>query len=478
MLDFGLFDSSYYKVVIVAFYLIGIVCAGYALWRSRTPQGAAAWVVGLVSFPMVFVPFFMIFGRNKFEGYARRRKELDAHAQKEAAEAQALYNEQVDPLQSLVPLNAIAKRASQPGFTSGNKAKLLVNGDECYGALTTQIEKAQKYILFQFYIFRPDKTGKAFADLLIKKAKEGVRVHFLYDEIGTELPRKFVKRMTEAGVDVQSFHTRKNLKTRLQINFRNHRKVVVIDGKICFVGGFNIGDDYLGLYPKIGPWRDTHVMLEGPAALAAQLSFIKDWYWASEKIPDLDWKSDPNRDGDPALVLHTGPADDGEACMLAHTSLVNSAKKRVWIANPYLVPPEGFLNALIIAAISGVEVKLLVPSYTDNKLVMFAAENYQERMLNAGIEVYQYTPGFLHQKVMLIDDSAALVGSVNLDPRSFFINFEISALMTEQKLVRDVEKMLQADFSASHQLTLKEIKRRSKPRLFAARAVSLLSPML
>lgn len=475
-----------YTLLGASLYVMGFCCAIFALWRSRTPQGAAAWVVALIAMPVITVPFFLFLGRNKFYGYVRNRRHLDAEAQRELAEVRKIQDAVTEPHPGFQALHRIANLTKQPGYTDGNVLKLLIDGEQTFDAIYKAIEDAKQTVLFQFYIFRDDKLGGKFAELLRRKAREGVKVYFLYDGVGTKLSTRFLKTLEAAGVEYAEFRGMKRWTSRIQVNFRNHRKIVVVDGRVAFTGGFNVGDDYLGEYPEIGPWRDTHIRVEGPAALSAQLSFAKDWYWANETLPDLNWEpqyaSQESKSDDHAnskvLFLATGPADDNEPCLLAHLDLIRNAKKRIWIANPYFVPPETILHALELAVLRGVEVKVLVPSYTDNKLIWWASEVSQEAALANHIDLRAYLPGFLHEKVVLIDDTAVAVGSVNLDSRSFFINFEATVIAHDPSLIKDVEKMLEYDFGRTRKLRYEEFRARGLLRQIRSRAINLLSPML
>lgn len=461
------------------FYVLGFVLAVFALWRSRTPQGATAWVIALVSFPFVSVPLFLVFGRNKFYGYVKDRKELDAEAQRELINLeQQLFSEEAALEEKTAALTSIAHLCNQPGFMKSNQVDLLIDGHQTFSSMLQAIEQAEKYILIQVYIFREDRIGRRFIELLKRKSAEGVRIHFMYDFVGTRLRSSLLKEIRDAGIEEMPFRSTKSWRTRLQINFRNHRKVMVIDGKLAFVGGLNIGDDYLGEWPTIGPWRDTHVRLEGPSALAAQISFTKDWYCIKQNIPDLDWLPHQVERGSTTLVLHTGPADEAHSCLLAHVALINAAKRSIWIANPYFVPPEGLSNALELAVLRGVDVRILLPSYSDNRWVNYASKNFQEQGLRAGIRFFEYLPGFLHQKVMLVDSEIGVVGSANLDSRSMFINFEITAVSHDVQCATDLEKMLETDFSKSQELNLADFVNRSPWSKFISRAAGLLAPVL
>lgn len=470
--------SEWVTLITVVFYVSGVTLAFLALWRTRTPQGAAAWVVGLLGFPFIAVPAFLVFGRNKFYGYVKERKELDEKAQTEMKEVDRLFAEHVEPPKDLLPVSRVALQARQPGFTRHNRIRVLGNAEQAYASMLDAIASAEKYILFQFYIFREDQSGQRFKEILTQKAKEGVRVCFLYDQIGTKLSSFFVREMESYGIEIVPFQSSKSWSTRFQINFRNHRKVVVVDGKIAFVGGLNIGDDYLGQWESIGSWRDAHVKMEGPSALAAQLAFAKDWHWAKGAIPDLDWYPHRCDGGSDVLVLHTGPADESEACLLTHLSLIQSATKRVWISNPYFVPSEGLMNALALAALKGIDVRILIPSYSDNAFVMAASQVYVEKLLKSGVRFYRYMDGFLHQKAVLIDDRIAMVGSANLDFRSLFINFEIMAVSTDAGFVDDIHHLFDKDFCSSEVVSLEFFANRPTWRKFLDRAANLFAPLL
>ncbi|MGZ7039405.1 MAG: phospholipase D-like domain-containing protein, partial [Thermoanaerobaculia bacterium] len=353
--------------VIIVIQLLGIVSAIHAVMDARTPQGAVAWAVALISFPYVALPLFWIFGRSKFEGYviARRRDISQAGPIAQGAHKALIergLHVQTDHAREL-PFERLAKLP----FTTGNDAELLINGDATFASIFAGIEKAQKYVLVQFYILRDDTIGRAFQDKLIERARAGVRVYLLYDEIGSyDLPKKCIKRMLAAGIDVRGFHTVGGRANRFQLNFRNHRKIVVVDGHTAWVGGHNVGDEYLGRDPKVGFWRDTHLRVEGPVVQTVQVSFIEDWHWADGKFPDLNWDPQPAPNGArrAILCLPSGPADELESCTLFFIAAISGATSRLWIASPYFVPDEQFITALQLAALRGVDVRILIPEHS------------------------------------------------------------------------------------------------------------------
>lgn len=470
-------NSPVLTIIVLGFYVLGLLCAALALLRSRTPQGATAWIIALVTIPFITVPLFIMFGRNKFYGYSHLRKLLDKKISKKLNRMQnEIISDEIAPSQIHPLMNSLATLC-RPGFTSANKIDLLIDAGQTYSAMFEDIEKAQKYIIFQFYIFRVDSIGKKFAEVLKKKARQGVKVNFLYDEIGSEIPDHFIEDLCDAGVTVCHFNSMKG-RGRYQINFRNHRKILIVDGVTAFVGGLNIGDDYLGLWPKLGRWRDTHVRLEGPSVLAAQMTHAKDWYWCNQEDLDADWQIHPTDGEANVLILPSGPADDRQICLLAYIAMVNSAQKRLWIANPYLVPPESLLDAILLASLRGVDVRFILPSYGDTWLVMAACEVYIARLLKHGVKVYRYQNAFMHQKVMLVDDLFAVVGSANLDFRSMFINFEISVVAQDAKFIQNVEAMLLKDFRQCRDVSLNEYRKLSLWKKITSRAANLLAPVL
>lgn len=467
----------WFKGFIIASYIIGIICAAMAILRSRTPQGATAWVMSLLSFPFISVPLYILIGRNKFEGYNTKRRVLDFKVQKEFDDLKAIHDDYLSSSDEMKIITRLVSPRNQPGFTRKNSIKLLINSDKAFPEMLEELNKAKDYIIFQYYVVRGDETGLLFLDILIKKAREGVKVTFMNDAIGVIVPPPILKEMEEAGIQIGTFNesTRKG---KLQINFRNHRKILVIDGRVAFLGGLNIGDEYRGLKKKFGPWRDTNVRIEGPSVIAAQLASAKDWYCIHEKPIEVKWDIQPAEDNANIMVLHSGPADDKHVCLLSHIALINSATKKLWIANPYYVPPESLMDAILLASMRGVDVRILLPSYSDARFVMLASKVYQKVLLKHGVKVYRYTAGFLHQKVMIVDDEFAVVGSANFDCRSMFINFEVSVITSDKPFIEDCSKMLRHDFEISEVVHLQEFKKVPLFEKIVSRGANLLAPIL
>lgn len=458
-------------------HLLGALTSISAILEVRTSQGAIAWAVSLNTFPYVAVPAYWVFGRSEFEGYLPLRRsnkqDLSERQQELSRKLNALrpdsMTESAKLLEKLVMLPA----------TRGNHAELLIDGEATFRSIFESIAQAREYVLVQFYIIHDDELGKRLKNALLAKAREGVRVHVLFDEVGShDLPESYVNELRAGGVEIHAFNTRQGKSNRFQLNFRNHRKIVIVDGKTAFVGGHNVGDEYLGKDPAIGQWRDTHVKMTGPVVQCVQISWLEDWNWSVRKIPTLNWEPEAVRDGEGgvAFCLPSGPADNFETCTLFFLHAIHSAKKRIWIASPYFVPDEQFISALQLAALRGVDVRILVPAHADNQLVYLSGFTFLPELEKAGVQTWRYNEGFLHEKALLVDDCAG-IGTANFDNRSFRLNFEITMLFMEPSMVQDVEKMFLADFTRSTRALAGEFTSRPWWFRFAARASRLMAPV-
>ncbi|MEM6916439.1 MAG: cardiolipin synthase [Verrucomicrobiota bacterium] len=458
---------------------LGALTSVKALFETRTPQGTLAWVISLNTMPYVAVPAYWVFGRSSFNGYVGAR-------QAEIADLDPLLQQAYQELleDGFLVHNEIAdftteEKIARLPYTRYNDVELLIDGEATFDSIIESIAEAEDYILVQFYIVRNDGLGNRLRDALLERAAAGVRVYFLYDEIGSyQLPTKWLRDCREGGIDIRPFNTRQGHTNRFQLNFRNHRKVVLIDGKTGFVGGHNVGDEYLGLSEEFGHWRDTHVKFEGPVVLATQVAFMEDWNWAADSIPELNWTPQRSESGDiAALCLPTGPSDEVESCTLFFLHTINSAQDRLWIASPYFVPDEQIMSALQLAALRGVDVRIMLPEDPDHLLVYLSSFSYLPTAEKAGIQIYRYGGGFLHQKAMLVDDRYSAIGTANFDNRSFRLNFEITMLFDDEDFNEEVEEMFLNDFEESRLLEAEELTERSFGFRFLVKCARLLDPI-
>ncbi len=458
-------------------FVLALACAIREIFYSRTAQGSIAWLLSLFLLPFPTTILYLVFGLKVFDDYSN----LQRADQREARQIRAAELSLLDhPESKKWPVMA---SVSQVPFVTGNSADILIDGDATFGSIIAGIGRAKSSVFVQFYIYRDDQLGRAFAEALMERARAGVNVHLLYDDVGCFfLNRNYWRRLREAGVQVSSFNHRHRFlrifgPTRLQ--YRNHRKIVVVDGREAWVGGHNVADEYMGRDKRFGRWRDTHVHVVGPAALVCTLSFCEDWQWATGEVIDPDIPEALEAPGDETvLVMPTGPADVLEDCAIAFTEAISRAQKRLWIVSPYFVPDLAVQTALFAAALRGVDVRILIPQKPDHLIVWLASNAHANAMISHGVAVYRYTAGFLHQKVMLIDDSLAAIGTANFDNRSFRINFELTLWFTGQAVIDGVESMLEEDFRNSRRLTHTERERISWPMRFLGQAAKLFSPVL
>jgi len=465
-------------------HLLGVVAAVEAVMKARSAQGSVAWAIALLMLPYLSLPLYAFLGRSKFHGYVEARRLGDHEVQKVAQRLGVTKSAFAATFEDdEMPEVRAAEGLAKMPFTRGNDGSLLIDGDATFGAIFAALEEARDYVLVQFFIVKDDEVGRELKAKLIQKAGEGVRVYFIYDEIGSfSLPRSYIAECREAGIDIRPFHTTKGKRNRFQVNFRNHRKIVVVDGRIAFVGGLNVGDEYMGRHPVLSPWRDTHMRIEGPAVMGVQLAFVEDWYWAAHELPELprlDWapRQSSTRADMRMLVLPTGPADSLETCALFFDAVIHGARKRLWIASPYFVPDEAVVRALQLAGLRGVDVRIMLPEKADHKLVYLSSFSYLAETERAGVKIYRYQPGFLHQKVMLLDDNVAAVGTANLDNRSFRLNFEITLVVADAGFAREVETMLERDFANCRQSTVEDLEKRPFWFRVAVRFARLMAPI-
>ncbi|MFP7673827.1 cardiolipin synthase [Marivita sp. S0852] len=430
--------------VVVALQGAAVICAWRAIKGARTPQGAVGWVVFLLAAPYIGVISYLFLGHHRFRGYlvARRSSARTIEGVKKLAIAHAPD----------APLSRNAKpfeRIAALPVVGGNDMIPLLDGADTFDAIFAAIDAAESYVLVQFFIVHDDQIGRVFQDRLIAAARRGVTVRFMTDAVGSKgLGKAYIDALREAGVQVADPRSRKQAKHRFAINFRNHRKTVIVDGTVGFTGGLNVGDEYMGRDPTFGAWRDTHLKLQGCIVSQLQLVYLEDWHYAtSEEIAgSLNWttmRADANIAG---LIVPTGPGDEMETGALFFFSAIAAARDRVWIASPYCVPDTDVLSALKHAALAGKDVRLLVPEVIDHYIPWLAAFAYFDELRAAGVQIWRYDAGFMHQKVVLIDNDLAAIGTSNLDNRSFRLNFEAMAVGFDTGFATRVESFLEQDF--------------------------------
>lgn len=457
------------------------------LLERRSPAKTVAWLFVLAFLPYVGFLFYMLFGRNW-----RKKKWVMAKQPIDYSQIENAIEKYTDRLLEDKTVNLVLGSKDRLMFmliqsafaplTVNNRVTVLKDASEKYPVLFDMIEKAREYIHLEYYIIRDDPTGRRLVNLLQKKASEGVDVRILYDAVGSSgFARKHKTSLQRAGIKACSFLPVRIPVLNSGLNYRNHRKIVVVDGKKALVGGINIGDEYLGL-KKLGYWRDTHLMLEGDAVNSVHLIFLLDWFFASEdEINLFDFLHEqppPMPEQHYVQVAASGPDSEWKSIHQMYFSIITSAETSLYITSPYFVPGDSILTALKTSALSGVDVRLIIPGKPDHKIVYWATHSYLEEVMEAGVRVYLYQKGFIHSKVLISDGTIASVGTANMDERSFNHNFEINALIYTREVVEDIEAQFFQDIEDSRELVLEEYRQKRLPRRLRESLARLLSPLL
>ena len=363
-------------------------------------------------------------------------------------------------------------------YENDTYVELLNNGDVFFPRLIEELKQSKEYIMMEFYIIKTDKTGRQVLDILMDKAKSGIDVYLLYDHFGSQkhCSKQYLSELKKAGVKIAVFDPQQLTPLNTNVNFRNHRKAIVIDGRIGFVGGMNLGDEYNHLSLKFGFWRDSHVLIKGNGVTSIQNVFIKDWYYVFGEI--LEKPLDKTIDAYKGLftVIESGPDFENGLIKDVYLKMLNHAKKSIKIVTPYLIIEPEMMLAIKIAVQSGVKVQILVPGLPDTKIAGFATRSYYEALLKYGVEIYEYTDHFVHSKILVIDDAICSLGSVNFDPRSFHLNFEVTAIFSNAA-TKDVVSSFYQDLEKSHRINEEEWSKRGLAIRLIQGLVNLFSPL-
>lgn len=467
----------------MVWWLAGIVCAlllyiaqfAVILWADhRRPAQMTAWLLFALVLPYIGFIAYLIIGKD----FTRRRlvRKLNEQDRSESSKESALP----DDLQHINMIKL--DRLSPFPITDGNKVKVLTDGIATFDTILEELNKAQHHIHLDYYTIRDDRIGRRFLKVLTEKARNGVEVRVVYDGIGSmDLTDQYIKELKAAGVRVAAFLPPRIAFVDRRLNYRNHRKIIVIDGIVGFLGGINIGTEYVGGNKQLGFWRDTHLQLKGPSVKYLQILMIKDWAFAADEQLSMERYcafSKSLDEGERVLIVPSSPGRSQRYIRDVVFSAITSAKSRIYVTTPYFIPDQGIRMALRTAALSGIDVRLIIPGVPDSKLVLMATLSYIEEMLDAGVKVYRYEKGFIHAKVLIIDDLIASVGTANMDMRSLNSNFEINAFLFEQSTIERLERDFISDMNNSRELELSSFVRRSRKQKVAESIAHMLSPLL
>ncbi|MDM5153428.1 cardiolipin synthase [Bacillus sp. DX1.1] len=459
--------------------------------ENRSPQSTLAWFLVLALLPAIGVLLYLLFGRSRW----RRKKHLHRAEEKRNVFREILEDKRLDvALPSSLSerstyLTKVVQKFGGGPVANETATTLLTNGEETFTEIIQAIESAQHHIHIQYYIYRSDDIGTKIRDALIKKAKSGVIVRFLFDGLGSNtLRNRFLRPMKEAGIEIIEFDSILSPWLLETVNYRNHRKIVIVDGVIGFTGGLNVGDEYLGRSKKFPIWRDSHLKIEGKALYKLQAIFLEDWLYASSGLNNYSWDPFINRDYFPGQGVHqaegavqivaSGPSSDDTSIRNALLAVMGSAKKSIWIATPYFIPDQETLTLLRLSATAGIDVRILYPGKSDSVISDQASQSYFTPLLKAGASIYHYKDGFMHAKIVLVDDKIATIGTANMDIRSFELNYELIAMLYESTTVLDIKRDFEQDFKDSIEIKWDSFKKRNIGKRILESLMRLISPLL
>lgn len=482
--------AHFFTFTVTAILVLNIFLAIALIFlERRDPTSTWAWILVLFFIPIFGFIIYLLFGRQlrqkhlfRWEGRKRIGIEQLIDYQIEAIEDDTLEF-RLDDTEHYKDMIYLHLRNNHAVLTQDNDVEIFNDGAAKFDALLHDLEMAKGHIHFQYYIIRLDTLGKKILEVLIRKAQQGVKVRVLFDDIGSRrLYKSHFKELIKHGGEVAAFFPSIFPLINPRLNYRNHRKIVVIDGRIGYIGGFNVGDEYLGHNKKFGYWRDTHLRIEGSALHPLQTRFILDWNQASDdqliEYSDRYFPMIPQKGSVGMQIVSSGPDSHWEQIKDGYLKMIFLAKKYIYIQTPYFIPDVSFLDAVRIACLSGVDVRIMIPNKPDHLFVYWATYSNVGLLLKAGAKVYIYENGFLHTKQIVVDDEVSTVGTANIDVRSFKLNFEINAFIYDREKSHELAELFEQDMLLSTELTLEMYQERSRTIKIKESLSRLVSPIL
>lgn len=481
------------------FLLNTLFAIAIVFFQRREPKSVWAWLMLLYFIPVVGFVFYLLLGEDMHKRKMFRIKEMEDHLneaiRRQEHRLKTKRPEKSDPdIAGYTDLIMYNLETSDAVLSDDNEVTYFLDGNEKFEALIRDLEQAKYFIHLQYYIIKNDVLFNRIREVLVRKAAQGVEVRVLFDGMGCRsVKHSYWKKLNRDGVMTAEFFPALLRRLHLRINYRNHRKIVVIDNRVGYVGGFNIGKEYIDLDKRFGHWRDTHLRIEGSAVMGLQLRFILDWnYAARENLFEKEIYFRQPYSGDEAIykgkevrpkgctmqIISSGPDNRIQQIRDNYLRLINKAQKSIYIQTPYFIPDEAVFNALLIAIRSGIEVNIMIPCKPDHPFVYWATYSYIGDMVMAGARCYTYENGFLHSKGMVVDGRVLCYGTANMDIRSFALNFEVNALVYNEKKAQEMVKIFEEDLKVCHQITSDEYAGRRLVIRTREQVCRLLSPLL
>lgn len=470
--------------------MVVLVCVRI-IYDTRSNVKTLGYLLLVLFVPVAGILIYFTFGINyrKHKMYSKKLEEdvMLVNKLKESTfrNSKMVFDKAGVSIQSFRELALLLITDSMSPLMGNNDVRILINGEKKFPEVINALKAAKDHIHVEYYIYDDDEIGREIENVLIQKSREGVRVRFVYDDFGSRsIRRKMVKRMRDAGIEAFPFYRIRFIAFANRLNYRNHRKIIVIDGAVAFVGGINVSDRYVNNGNEELFWRDTHMRIEGPGVHYLQYLFLCDWNFCANKQvkPEECFFPDPAslpHKGDKILqIAASGPDSDSPTILYSLLQAIHLAEEEILITTPYFIPGESIQDALIVSAMGGVVIKLLVPGISDSKIVNLAARSYYSELLTAGVEIYLYQKGFVHAKSIVVDRKLAIVGTANMDIRSFDLNFEVNAIVYDKETADMLAEVFIEDISHATKIDPEEWNSRSMANQLLEKTARLVSPLL
>ncbi len=477
--------TSYWSQYLIAIIIIIVII--YLILEHRDPNRTISWILVIILVPIVGLILFYFLGKNYKKKRLFSKKGIIDIRQTEkliAWQSEHLLDDldvTNSKVLSKIGVIKLLLNNNKALLTHNNKVQILNNGNETFPAIFEALKAANHHIHLEYYMIEEGEIGTQLKSILIEKALQGIEIRLIYDDVGSwGLSNNFINDLKNAGINAQAFIPVRFPRFAQKINFRNHRKIIIIDGNIGFIGGLNFADRYMYGIPEIGFWRDTHLKIEGTSVGSLQVIFLTDWYFTSDQLLNEQKYFPKYKPCEKCLVqiATSGPDSDWESIMQAYFYTISTARDYLYISTPYFIPNESILTAIKTVALSGVDVKIILPSRNDSKLTYYGSMSYIKELLEANVSIYMYNRGFTHSKILIVDDIICSVGTANMDLRSFDQNFEVNALIYDEKIAIKLKESFMDDLTFCELLNLDEYSKRPISRRIAEGIARIFSPIL